>query len=275
MAVNRLRVLAGQLVCLGLCGAWAGVAQTPPVVKAFHPDGPMPSYDVATIKPSDPGQQFGGTTLRRYISGAYGVQAGWAIMVGQETFSQVIGGPAWIDKDRYDIKGKPPEDIADAMKKMSPEERAAQNRMMQQSLLAERFHLKVHFETREMPIFELVPAKGGLKITAVDPPPPPSAVPPPPPKPGGAMPPGSARMGIMNGAAVLDARAASMELFLGAIRGLAPDIAGRPIVDMTGFKGNFDVKDFRFQGPSLPQAAGNSGNNADPPDAPSLAHELE
>ena len=42
---------------------------------------------------------------------------------------------------------------------------------MQQSLLADRFHLKAHFETRVLPVYELVPAKGGLKITEVPAPP--------------------------------------------------------------------------------------------------------
>jgi len=258
-----------------MLSAAAGVAQTPPVVKAFHPEGPMPSYEVATIKPSDPGGRFMGPTLRQYIAGAYGLPRQMVILSGQENaFSQLIGGPAWIDKDHYDIKGKPSDEQTEAMNKMSREERAAQNRMMQQSLLAERFRLKVHFETRETTVFELVPAKGGLKITAVDPPPPPSGVPGPPPTPGGPMPPGATRVGLMNGAALIEARSTTMDNFLGAIRGMAPEIGGRPMVDMTGFKGNFDVKDFRFQGPSFPQAAG-SGNNNDPPDAPSLSHELE
>ena len=270
---NLWRHVSLVTVATMLCAA-AGVAQTTPVVKAFHPEGPMPSYEVATIKPSDPGARFMGPTLRQYIANAYGLPRQMVIVSGQDNaFPQLIGGPAWIDKDHYDIKGKPSDEETEAMNKMSPEERTAQNRKMQQSLLAERFHLKVHVETLEMPIFELLPAKGGLKITAVDPPPPPSGVPGPPPTPGGPMPAGATRVGLMNGAALIDARSTTMENFLGAIRGMAPEIGGRPMVDMTGFKGNFDVKDFRFLGPSLPQAAGNS--NTDPPDVPSLTHELE
>ena len=173
----------GAATAMMICCANLTMAQAPPVVKAFHPEGPMPSYDVATIKPSDPAVPFG-TTLRRYIGSAYGVPSGSITLMGQEDpNARVIGGPAWIDKDKYDFKGKAPEELAEAMKKMSNDDRTAQNRMMQQSLLKDRFHLKVHFETREMPIFELVPAKGGLKITAVDPPPPPTAVPLTPPKP--------------------------------------------------------------------------------------------
>src|SRR5438874_6539545 len=141
---------------------------SPPIcgqdVKVFHPAGPMPSYEVATIKPANPDQSYGGVTLRRYIAGAYGIPSPWGVPGYEYSGSQVAGGPAWIEKDRYEIKGKPADELRDAMEKMSRDDRAAQNRMMQQSLLAERFHLKVHFETREMPVFELIPAKGGLKF---------------------------------------------------------------------------------------------------------------
>ena len=266
--------------------SFSALGQAPPVVKAFHPDGPMPSYDVATIKLSDPNaasspsvnRRMLGTTMHMYIARAYGVPPGMAVLLGQENNLRVIGGPAWIDSDRYEIQGKASDELRIAMDKMSRENRNAEDRMMQQSLLAERFHLKVHFETREMQIFELVPAKGGLKITAVDAPPPPSGTPPPPPKPGGPMPAGM--MGISmgsNGAMRIDARAVTVESFASMFQSMAPEISGRPVVDMTGFKGYFDVKEFRFLGTAPPRTGGgDAGNNpADPPDVPSLSQELE
>ena len=259
-----------------LCAA-AGVAQTPPALKAFHPEGPLAAFDVATIKPADPEKQFAGTTIRRYIAGAYDVSNGNVMLPGQQTYSRVIGGPEWVDKDRYDIKGKPPDEVREAMQKMPNEQRAVQNRMMQQSLLAERFHLKVHFEMRETTIFELVPAKGGLKIAPVDPPAPPSemaqALPP---KPGDPPPAGGVRISITSGGVTsIEARAVTAEMLGNMVRNLAPEIGGKPVVDMTGFQGKFDVKDFRFLGTIPPQVGGGSTNNIEPPDAPSLTHELE
>src|SRR5689334_21867908 len=110
---KRLRQV-GFVTAMMICCANLTVAQAPPLVKAFHPEGPMPSYEVATIKPSDPGERFMGPTLRQYIAGAYGLPRQMVMLSGQENaFSQLIGGPAWIDKDRYDIKGKPSEDIAE------------------------------------------------------------------------------------------------------------------------------------------------------------------
>ena len=268
---NRLRAFWGCVASLSLCVAWPGVAQAPPVVKAFHPDGPMPSYEVATIKPSDPDKQFAGETLRRYIARAYGVQLPWGMPGTEKQGSQLIGGPEWIDKDRYEIHGKPPDELRAAIQKMSREERDTQQEMMQQSLLAERFHLKVHFETREMPVFELLPAKGGLKIKPVDPPP--SGDSPKPTKPG-EMRPGTMDLMIgNNGLNILAGRAATLEMLMNAIRAQAPEVRGRPIVNETGFSGNFDLKDFRFAG--LAYTQGPAGASATEPDAPSVSQELE
>jgi uncharacterized protein (TIGR03435 family) len=252
--------------------ALAQPAAPPPAVRVFHPHDPSLAYDVATIKPSDPSQPYTGTTLRRYIASAYGVPIPWGAPATVFAGSQVVGGPAWIDKDKYDIKGKAPDELRAAMEEMSHDEHDATINTMQQALLADRFHLKVHFETREMPLFEMVPAKGGLKIT--------------PAAPVGdkgdaaagakdKMSPGSMGMQIrLNGTATLEGRAATMEMFLNALRGESPDVAGRQIVDMSGFKGTFDLKDFRFSGVPLPNAADATVSTNDP-DAPSLSQALE
>ena len=243
-----------------------------PVVRVFHPTGPLPSYEVTTIKPSDPAKPYAGTNMRRYISSAYGVPIPWGVPGAEFSGSQVVGGPAWIDGDKYDIVGKAPDELRAALEKMSVEKSAAQTRMMQQSLLADRFHLKVHFGTREMPIFELVPAKGGLKIKPAEPPPVEGSEMPLKP---GELAPGSAGLAVrLNGVSTLNARATSMELFANALRGQSPDVGGRPIVDMTGFQGTFDVKDFRFFGVVPPQGGGATGTNSDP-DMPSLFQALE
>ena len=231
------------------------------MVRVFHPTDPSLAYEVATIKPSDPNQPYAGTTLRRYIANAYGVPIPWGAPPTVFAGAQVVGGPAWIDNDRYDIQGKAPDELRQAMQKMSMDQSRVATRTMQQSLLAERFHLKVHFETREMPVFEMVPAKGGLKIKPLT----------------GLDEEASASMNMQirsDGTATLVGKAAKMDLFLNALRGESPDVAGRQIVDMTGFQGRFDLKDFRFSGVPLPNAGGSSTGASDP-DVPSLSEALE
>jgi uncharacterized protein (TIGR03435 family) len=263
---------APHVVAWTAIAALAQTAAQAPVVRVFHPPDATLAYEVATIKPSDPDQQYSGTTLRRYIANAYGVSIPWGVPATEFAGSQVVGGPAWIDKDKYSIKGNAPDELRQAMQKMSEDERDTKNNTMQQSLLAERFHLKVHFETREMQLFEMIPAKGGLKVKPVAPL-------------GDSadsskpkhdeMSAGDMWMGVTtNGAAILQGRAVPMEMFLNALRGESPDVAGRQIVDMTGFKGKFDLKDFRFAGAPLPNAGG-AGTSASDPDVPSLSQALE
>jgi uncharacterized protein (TIGR03435 family) len=250
--------------------ALGGVAQPQPSPELllFHPSGPLPSYEVATIKPLDantadrvvklpPGASLNPLSIRRYIMDAYGAKYA----------AQIIGGPDWLNKDSYVIQGKVPDDLEAVLKKMTSQDRIDKNRSMQQSLLADRFHLTAHLETRVLPVYELVPAKGGLKITEV--PAPPERKPGEPPighRAGDPLPPGSS-MGSFNsnGLRVLNARAIKMQLLA---RIIGSDAGNRPIVDHTGFSGYFDIKDLTWA--PLGDA---SADNA--PDAPSLIGALE
>jgi uncharacterized protein (TIGR03435 family) len=69
--------------------------------------------------------------------------------------AQIIGAPEWLDTDRFDIEAKTgrPEKIKPA--ELGP---------LMQSLLADRFHLQFHRETRELTVGALVEAKGGAKL---------------------------------------------------------------------------------------------------------------
>ncbi len=112
------------------------------------------SFEVAYIKPNrsasyamgmfpSPGRlRIQNYTLRQLIQDSYVLKK-----------YQVPGGPAWLDSDRYDIEAKA-EGNAD-FGKMLP---------MVKALLTERFALRVHRETRRLPVYELTVAKSGLKM---------------------------------------------------------------------------------------------------------------
>jgi len=241
--------------------------QLKPELLLFHPPGPYPSYEVATIKPITPeiagslvrlppGGTLSPLSIRRYIMNAYG-----AIYA-----AQIIGGPDWLNKDAYRIDGKIPEDLAAALQKMTRDQRIDHIRMMQQSLLANRFLVRAHFETRVLPVYELVPAKGGVKFTPVAAPPeqkpdnaPVSA------HANGQLLPGT----IMStpktdGGWVLNGRAIKMSLL---VRVIAGNITDRPIVDHTGFTGCFDITNLSW----APLTAAST----DASDAPSLVGALK
>ena len=83
----------------------------------------------------------GKVTLRRMVATAYGM-----------TEPRVIG-PDWLDKNRFDMAGKSPDGTPDS-----------QLHTMLQQLLKDRFKLEAHLDTREMPVYDLVVAKGGVKM---------------------------------------------------------------------------------------------------------------
>src|SRR5262249_53170085 len=104
----------------------------------------------------DPGQiTWPGATLKGLITAAYNVKP------------YQVNGPSWIENERYDIVAKVP---AGATKE--------QGRVMWQNLLAERLGMKVHHESKEFSVDDLVVARGGpkLKEYVADPnaPPPPA-----------------------------------------------------------------------------------------------------
>jgi uncharacterized protein (TIGR03435 family) len=118
------------------------------------------SFEVATVKPNDParnpgvtsGYSMNGNILQ--IVGSLDALIRYAYDVED---TQISGGPQWIDRDIYEVNAKMPA-------KAIP----AQLKQMMQSLLAERFQLTIHRETRQLPIYSLVVAKGGSKLHPPD-----------------------------------------------------------------------------------------------------------
>jgi uncharacterized protein (TIGR03435 family) len=133
---------------------------TPLPNRAQSGAGPRLAFDVASIKPHlltpgpfrsstqvDPqGIRYSNVTLKSAIAQAYSVAS-----------YQIIGGPEWLASERYDILAKA---VAPAPK--------PQLMLMLRTLLEERFGLRLHQETRELPIYALVVEKGGPKIRPVE-----------------------------------------------------------------------------------------------------------
>ena len=110
----------------------------------------QPSFEAAVVKRNvsgDPGASFGGTPGRIVVSNNTLfniIRNTWRL----QPF-QIVGGPDWINKDRWDITAKAPEGT------LAPRDML----LMMRTLLAEHFKLVVHDEAREMPVFALVLAR--------------------------------------------------------------------------------------------------------------------
>jgi len=74
---------------------------------------------------------------------------------------QIIGMPSRLSSKIYIIEAKPDASMAEKLSLMPYVEREAQSKLMLQSLLADRFGLKIHHETKDVPSFDLIVAKAG------------------------------------------------------------------------------------------------------------------
>lgn len=82
---------------------------------------------------------------------------------------QIFGGPDWASSDLYDLKAKMDEPTMEALHALPPDQQEKARQHMMQALLADRFKLVVHHETKQYPIYSLIVAKGGPKLHASDP----------------------------------------------------------------------------------------------------------
>ena len=122
-------------------------------------------YDVVSIKPNKSGTSGGSQGLpngERYMNATLDI----LVKDAYGTFSEdrVVGMPSWAKSDRYDIELRVDANTADRWKSLSNKGRWKQEQPMLQAMLADRCKLKVHFETKELPVYDLVIAQGGLKM---------------------------------------------------------------------------------------------------------------
>ena len=78
---------------------------------------------------------------------------------------RIVGGPKWFDSQRFDIEAKMTDADAAAVQKLDRDQRRIQIQAMFQQLLTDRFKLVAHWETREMPVYDLVVGKNGTHMT--------------------------------------------------------------------------------------------------------------
>jgi uncharacterized protein (TIGR03435 family) len=114
------------------------------------------SFEVASVRPADPGAV--GSTFSFPPGGGIRVVNGTLRQIVETAWYefrdfQIIGGPSWMNSERFDIlaTGGPGTGIPEVRKKL-------------QTLLAARFGLRVHTETRDLPLYKLAVAKNGPKL---------------------------------------------------------------------------------------------------------------
>jgi uncharacterized protein (TIGR03435 family) len=169
-----------------------------------------PEFEVASIKPNTsengrsstrPGPTelyLENTSLRKCIAIAYNVS---------EDRDSAISAPDWLNFERYDIAAKFPAGTP-----------LQEVRVMLQNLLADRFRLKLHRESKEVPIYALVAAKNGPKLNE-------------------SAPGIQGSIGMSNGH--LSGKGVPLSALVDRLSGSVFQL-GRPVVDRTGISGLYD-----------------------------------
>ena len=213
-----------------------------------------PTFTVVSIRESPasrgarlgrvlPGGRWRATamTTRDLIRNAY---AGEGLVMNE----QVIGGPDWLDRDRFDIEA-----TTDASIESAPDANDRLDRMLQ-ALLRERFHLKTRNETQALEVFEMVlerPGRLGPRL-----------------KPSACRLDGQPREAerapcepLRTGRGVLEVAGMTMPELAAALSNFP--VVARPVHDLTGLKGAYDFR-LEFVGQVTLQGAPNPNADAGP-----------
>ena len=124
-----------------------------------------PVFEVASVKPNRSGDAIGGALMppERYTATNVSIKGLIAFAYNLQDF-QLSGGPGWIASERYDVDAKVDDSRAAELRKLSFWRRRDQMRLMVQSLLTDRFSLRLSHKTEMLPIYALVIAKTGAKL---------------------------------------------------------------------------------------------------------------
>lgn len=199
----RQRHSAAAVLMLALL-AGRGKAQTAEASDAKAPT----SFEVVSIRPVPPDSmgrltEPGGTEFR-----AQAMQLSVLVQMAFGVDTYRLAMPEWAQGVKFDIAAKTGSAVPLTYEQMKP---------LLEKMLAERFGMTYHRETREMQGYAMVPAKGGLKLTPAKP--------------------GSSKMGGGRSGAI-DMPNTTMKSFAGMLTAMLK----RPVEDRTGAAGDYEVK---------------------------------
>jgi len=193
------------LVSTALVVSWVGMAQAP-------------AFEVASVRRNLSDEPTGGS-ISRPAGGRFqatNITLGTLIRTAYDVENfQISGGPKWLDGDKFDVSAKAPGNST------WPE-----TRIMLQDLLASRFRLALNRESRIVPVYVMVVAKGGPRLS---PPTDPACQP--------------APLGACGGIRIVKrSTLAGINVSTALIARVLTTFLGRPVVDNTGLTGVFDFK---------------------------------
>ena len=217
---SRLRIAAAFALLTG------ALINTPASHAQEQPSANHPEFEVASIKPN---ASYDGRILLQVLPGGglttSGATLSFLLTLAYEVRSfQISGGAGWINSERFDVVARSDRstgsqnDPSDPTRITAEQLKAMQQQMRPklQALLADRFKLTLHRETREESVYALVVGKGGAKFQQAN----------------------GNFGGLRIGKSQLTGSGATVEMLATALA----NQLGRPVLDRTGLKGQFDFK---------------------------------
>jgi uncharacterized protein (TIGR03435 family) len=193
------------------------------------PSGRAPDFAMVSIHKSHTTMLFPQAQLR---PGQFVFRDGTAdflIQIAYGLQTEPVGGPKWVHSERFDLDARADNSVMRSWKGLSVEEQKARTLVMLRSLLSDRFHLQASFEIRNMPVYALVVAKGGPKLTPA----------------GTAQP----KLNLKQGWATILLDRATTTQFVQMLR-MEPELQGREVIDQTELSGLWQ---FNLQWPPRPR----------------------
>jgi uncharacterized protein (TIGR03435 family) len=244
----ELAIVSRRAALLCPIAAMAGLSST---LLAQMPSATKePTFEVSVVRVSKPDVQSSNLNLRedrllaQNLTLQYLLQFAYKLSSGSD--DQIVGGPKWMKSTRFDLEGKMDAETAAKVGKMKNDERLEALRRMLKALLADRFQLKVHQETRILPVVRMQ-AIGETKLVKFEIPAEGSTDP-------------KSWQGLRNdGHGHIEGRGADLKM-LASVLAVQPEIGGRLVVDQTGLP---EHGRFTFELKWTPEGLGGTQTDSD------------
>ncbi len=197
--------------------------------QATRTETRVPAFDVVSIKPNK--SSSGNNNSTSFSSESFSATNVSVKMLLEDAYDVkqdlIYGLPGWASSDRFDINAKIVEPDLELLKKLTPKQAEG----MLQAILVDRFQLKVHTETKTLPVYEMVVVKDGPKFKASAP---------------EGSPEDKSPNGVARGAMTVQSSVQNTELTghaipLASLANMLTDQLHRTVIDKTGLTGQYDL----------------------------------
>ncbi|MGD0797458.1 MAG: TIGR03435 family protein [Acidobacteriaceae bacterium] len=194
-----------------------------PVADALPSSNAPPAFEVSSVKPNKSGStgSHSGFSNDRFLATNLSLGSLIQYTAYDVPASRIVGGPSWLNSEMFDIDAKIDGPTLEHLNALDRVQARLEKHEIVQRLLADRFKLAVHWETREFPVYALVVSKNGPRLTATKHP--------------------DKGIDADWGNGTLTAKQVSMQDLAQTLTQVLSRELGRDVIDKTGIAGRYDL----------------------------------